>query len=107
MAKSNVFEVPVQFWQSGIDQFYFKDFPHKVITFQEFAKNRVNFEYIKEFNKLNSYQPTYCVKNSVSGDIFQVNKGFIMGMSDEEEELGVSQNGNKYSFLAEGEQFSA
>ena len=55
MAKISIFDVPAQFWQSGIDSFHFKDFPHSAIKFSEFSKNRDNFEFIKEFNKLNSY----------------------------------------------------
>ena len=70
MAKTNVFDVPVEFWQSGIDTFYFRDYPHSSIKFTEFAKNRENYEYIKEFNRLNCYQPFYMLKNSITGDTF-------------------------------------
>ena len=59
VAKTSIFDVPTQFWQSGFDSFFFKEYPHASIKFTDFAKNRENFEYIKEFNKLNSYQPTY------------------------------------------------
>lgn len=86
VAKTTLFEVPAKFWQSGIDTFVFKDFPHASIKFNDFAKNRSSFEYIKEFNKLNCYQPTYLLKNSVTGDTFQVNKGFVMGMTDDDED---------------------
>ena len=30
-----------------------------------------------------------------------------MGMTDDDEELNNSESGNKYSFLAEGQEFSA
>ena len=70
MAKTNLFEVPTQFWLSGFDTFYFRDFPHSSIKFSDFGKNRDNFEYVKEFNKLNSYQPYYCLMNSTTGDYF-------------------------------------
>lgn len=54
---------------------------------------------------MNSYAPTYCLRHSVTGDIFQVNKGFIMSMTDDDNE-DPSQEENKYSFLAD-EEFSA
>lgn len=53
--KTSVFDLPAQFWQSGIDSFHFRDFPHAKITFSDFSNNRDNFEFIKEFNRLNSY----------------------------------------------------
>lgn len=105
--KTSVFDIPVKFWQSGLDSFHFRDFPHSSIKFSEFAKNRENYEYVKEFNRLNSYQPTYMLKNSVTGDLFQVNKGFVMGVADDDEPSDLQSDENKYSFLAEGDQFSA
>lgn len=74
------------------------------IKFADFAKNRSNFEYVKEFNRLNCYEPYYVLRNSVTGDLFQVNKGFVMGMTDDDS--AESSEENKYSFLAENE-FSA
>jgi hypothetical protein len=56
-----------------------------------------NYEYMKEVNKLSSCQSTYWLKNSIAGDCFQVNKGFVMGMTDDDDE--VESYGNKYSFL--------
>lgn len=55
MAKVPIFEVPQLFWQSGFDTFYFKENPFMSIKFVDFAKNRSNFEYVKEFNRLNCY----------------------------------------------------
>lgn len=75
------------------------------IKFTDFAKNRSNFEYVKEFNRLNCYQPHYVLRNSVTGDLFQVNKGFVMGMTDDDSSE-ISEE-NKYSFLAESSEFSA
>jgi hypothetical protein len=104
--KTSVFDIPTQFWSCGFfDTFYFKANPHAGIKLSEYAKNRDNFEYVKEFNRLNCYAPTYCLRNSITGDIIQVNKGFIMGMTDADEE-NTSQEENKYSFLA-SEEFSA
>ena len=62
--KTDVFLLPKQFWQSGFDEFYFKEHPTKQISFAEFAKNRDNYEYVKEFNKLNGYMPTFCIRNA-------------------------------------------
>jgi hypothetical protein len=104
MAKVSVFEVPQLFWQSGFDTFFFKENPFMSIKFADFAKNRSNFEYVKEFNRLNCYEPYYVLRNSVTGDLFQVNKGFVMGMTDDDS--AESSEENKYSFLAENE-FSA
>lgn len=104
VAKTSLFEVPAQFWLSGLDTFFFKEYPHKAISFSNFAKNRDNYEYVKEFNKLNGYQPTYLLKHAITGDLFQVNKGFVMGMTDDEEE---EEEGNKFSFLADGAEFAA
>ena len=104
MLKTSVFDMPAQFWQSGLDAFYFRDFPHASITFAEFSKNRDNFEFLKEFNRLNNYQPSYWLRHSVTGDCFQVNKGFVMGTTDDDEE---GSDENKYKFLAESEEFSA
>jgi hypothetical protein len=70
LCKMSIFEVPLEFWQCGkFDTFYFKQTPYASIPFSTFAKNRDNFEYIKEFNRLNCYAPTYCLKNSLTGDI--------------------------------------
>jgi hypothetical protein len=104
-AKTSIFDVPTLFWQAGLDSFYFKDRPSQGITFAEFAANRDNYEYIKEFNRLNGYQPHYILRNSLTGDTFQVNKGFVMGVTDDEEQ--PDQDSNRYQFLAESEEFSA
>jgi len=40
----------------------------------------------------------------VTGDCFQVNKGFVTGTTDDDEE---TSDENKYKFLAESEEFSA
>lgn len=104
MAKVPIFEIPLLFWQSGFDTFYFKQNPFMSIKFADFAKNRSNFEYVKEFNRLNCYEPHYVLRNSVTGDLFQVNKGFVMGMTDDDST--ETNEENKYSFLAENE-FSA
>lgn len=47
------------------------------MPFSEYAKNRENFEFIKEFNKLNNYQPYVGLMNQQSRDTIQVNKGFL------------------------------
>jgi hypothetical protein len=70
LAKVSIFEVPQLFWQSGFDTFFFKENPFMSIKFADFAKNRSNFEYVKEFNRLNCYQPHYVLRNSVTGDLF-------------------------------------
>lgn len=95
-------DVPSEFWHSGLDSFYFKDSAGlKSISFKDFAKNRDNYEYIKEFNKMNKYAPHYCLLNSATGDFIQVNKGFVEGIIDQEDD--TNNDFNKYHYLAEGE----
>lgn len=55
------------------------------MSFEEYSKNRDNFEFLKEFNKLNDYQPYICLQNSKTGDVFQVNKGFAYNMLDQDD----------------------
>jgi len=68
------------------------------ISFLEFEKNRSNYEYVKEFFRLNDYQPHVHLLNSKSGDVIQVNKGFIHGLVDDEDAEGESDT--KFEFLA-------
>ena len=34
------------------------------MPFTEYFKNRENYEFVKEFNKLNNYEPIYCIRCS-------------------------------------------
>mmetsp|Transcript_45790 Transcript_45790/g.33514 ORF Transcript_45790/g.33514 Transcript_45790/m.33514 type:complete len:89 (-) Transcript_45790:571-837(-) len=74
------------------------------MTFQEYAKNRNNFEFMKEFNKLNGYQPYVQLLNPQTGDTLQVNKAFLLNLWMSEE---VDDSQNRFHFLAEKEEFSA
>ena len=73
------------------------------ITFEDFSKNRENYEFVKEFNRLNDYQPHFCLLNPKTGDYIQVNKGFLFNMVDTEE---INSDLNKFHYLADSE-FSA
>lgn len=53
----------------------------------DYAKNKDNFEFVKEFNKLNSYSPSLCLQNSKTGDVFQINKGFVFNMLDQDDTI--------------------
>ena len=48
---------------------------------------------------MNNYQPYLHLMNSKTGDFFQVNKGFIFNMLDNEDTESDSQN--KFYYLAE------
>ena len=58
----------------------------KQLSFKEFALNKANHIFLQEFNRLNEYQPHINIFNSVTKDIFTVNKGFIYGLFDQDEE---------------------
>lgn len=70
------------------------------------GKNRENYEYLKEFNKLNNYAPHFYLLNSITGDYIQVNKGFLEGIGDTEDHE-LNQDDNKFHYLAEKDEFSA
>jgi hypothetical protein len=53
---------------------------------------------LKEFHQLNDYKPTVCIYNSKTGDIIEINKGFINGLQDEE--IESNSETNKFEFLA-------
>ena len=40
---------------------------------------------MKEFNRLNDYNSHLNIYNSLTGDVFQINKGFIYGMITDDE----------------------
>lgn len=68
----------------------------KQISFHEYAKNRHNFEYLKEFNNLNDNQPNVNIMNSKTGDVMSIYKGFLVDLFDENDEEGEIDN---YEFL--------
>ena len=89
----SLFDIPHLLWAvSSFDHFYFMEENSKQaqlrqkISFTEFSKNRGNFEFLKEFNRLNDYQPHVFIQNSNTGDIIQVNKGFIYSLFDQDDE---------------------
>jgi len=46
--KTNIFSIPNEIWSQNFDQFVFDS--GKTMTFLEFAENKDNFEFMKEFN---------------------------------------------------------
>lgn len=91
------------------DHFYFEEdksakfsqgVARQKISFSEFAKNKSNFKFLQEFNRLNDYQPNIRIFNSKTKDILKVNKGFIYGLFDQEEETDTS----KYEYLADNKE---
>lgn len=60
---------------------------------------------MKEFNRLNDYNPHLNIYNSLTGDVIQINKGFIYGMlTDDEPEQDSS---SKFDFLADNAELAA
>ena len=97
--RCSVFDIPSLLWHSNnIDSFYFFDKMRQKVGFQEFSKNRQNFKFLQEFNGLNDYSPHVNVLNSKTGDVIQVNKGFIQGLYDQDDDQDEDK---KYEFLAE------
>lgn len=94
ISKCTIFDICNQIWYSdSFDHFYFIEdkksnmtVARKQLSFKEFSLNKANYEFVQEFNRLNDYQPHINIFNSVTKDIFTVNKGFIYGLFDEDEE---------------------
>lgn len=106
-------DIPHQFW-AGFDAFLVSN-GQQQIPFEEYAENKSNFEYLKEFNQLNGENKAYLtLVSSETGDQVQVNKGFLSNLLDDDDQANLSagnQEENKYAFLAdemgadEGEDF--
>ena len=94
VTKCTVFDICNQIWYGeNFDHFYFVEdkksnmaVARKQISFREFSLNKASLDYVQEFNRLNDYQPHINIYNSVTKDILTVNKGFIYGLFDQDEE---------------------
>lgn len=75
--KCQLFEVPLDFYMAKFTGFKLKS---KVVSFDEYAKGRSNYEFLKDFNTLN-LQSAYVTLITDQGDQCNVNKGFL-GMED-------------------------
>lgn len=64
--------------------------------------NKSNRQYIKEFYRLNDYKPNINVYNSVTKDVFTINKGFIYGLFDQDE----AEEENKFQHLADNNELA-
>jgi len=73
--KTNIFSVPNEIWGQNFDQFVFNS--GKTMPFIEFAENKDNFEFMKEFNLQNENKGEISIRNSDTGDKLQIHKGFL------------------------------
>jgi hypothetical protein len=80
IAKCQLFEVPVDFYSATFTGFKLKS---KVVTFEEYAQGRQNYEFLKEFNALNLHSACVTIVNQC-GDEININRGFL-GMEDLED----------------------
>lgn len=78
--KCQLFEVPSDLYMATFTGFKLKS---KIISFQEYAQKRSNFEFLKEFNTLNLQSPCVTLVNEC-GDELNVNRGFL-GLEDLED----------------------
>jgi len=66
--KTSLFDVPGDFMkQAGFDSFYFPK-RDQAMSFDHYAQNRSNFEFLKEFNQLNELKPHLTLRNSRTMD---------------------------------------
>jgi hypothetical protein len=90
--KANIFCIPCEVWQwSGFDSFCFRA-KDSSMPFTEYAANRNNYEFMKEFNTLNENQAHLVLLNSKTGDKMQVNKGFLKNIMDSDD-IENAENG--------------
>lgn len=62
--KCSIFDIPCDIFKSkNWNSFYMKSI-NKTIPFQEFKDNCQNYEYLKEFHKMNQYKPHLTLINS-------------------------------------------
>ena len=61
--KASITDLPSEFFRSNFDAFYFTS-NDSSMSFQEYADNRDNFEFLKEFNRLNELQPHVYLMNT-------------------------------------------
>ena len=69
------------------------------MSFKEFAKNRSNFEFRKEFYRLNNYAPHITLTNGQ--DCITVHKSFLEGLQEQEEQE------SSFEFLADNKDLAA
>ena len=74
------------------------------MSFDEYALNKHNYEFLKEFNRLNNNDHSVHLINKETGDLIELNKRFLMDMIDQDNENDL-ENKNSYRFLSEGSDF--
>ena len=100
VSKPCLFDLPYAVWYNkAFTHFQFQD---SKMPFTDFAKNRSNYEFMKEFWRLNGYQPQITVTDGT--DAITFNKAFIDGLAEPEEE---KKEEAKFGFLAADDDMNA
>lgn len=108
--KTNVFEVPREVWRSGFNAFQMESGAESIITFSDYARQRDNPDFVRDFNLACSRQPHLTLVNTSTGDLAQVNKGFLDSMSlldPDSVNGGEDAEESKFAFLASDDQLNA
>lgn len=102
ISRCSIFDICNQIWYSDSFDHFYMTAGRKQISFKEFALIKANYEFLEEFDRLNEYKPHINILNSATKDIFTVNKGFIYGLFDDDNE----QEENKFQHLAENNELA-
>lgn len=78
--KCSLFELPPQLYTSNFVGFALKS---KSVSFEEYATQMGNYEFLKEFNAANNHAASVTLINDM-GDTISVNRGFL-GLEDIED----------------------
>ena len=72
------------------------------VTFSDYARQRDNPDFIRDFNLACSRQPHLTLLNTTTQDQAQVNKGFLDSMSLFDADAGADDDDDqqRYAFLA-------
>ena len=101
IAKPCLFDIPhAVFYNKAFTHFQFRE---GKMPFTDFAKGRGNYEFMKEFWRMNEYQPQITVTDGI--DAITFNKAFIDGLAEPEEE--GKEEESKFEFLAADDDMNA
>ena len=106
IVKTTVFDVPREVWRSGFNAFQMSE--TSTITFADYARQRENPEFIRDFNLACSRQPHLILINTVTNDLAHVNKGFLDSMFfDQSVQEEPEDEQSRYAFLASDDHLNA
>ena len=104
--KTSLFDVPRELWKSGFNAFKMEN---STLLFTDYAKQRDNPDFVRDFNLSCARQPHLCLLNTATGDQAHVMKGFLdqMVFDETKETVSWEHEDDKYAFLASDDQFNA